>query len=611
MAADSSLQKAPDSGEVTPLDRFKQMRGFGDLLQIPLIRQFALMASMALAIAVGLTLFFWAQKPAYVPIYDGMTEKDSSAVADALRTANIPFQLDSLTGAVTVPSDKVHEARLRAAAAGLPKGSGMGFEMLQQDPGLGTSQFVEGARYQLALETELGRTIASLQSIKNARVHLALPKPSAFTQNRVPASASVLVELQPGRMLESGQVDAIQHIVASSVPNLTPSGVSVVDQLGRLLSNTDSNSEIAQSGEQYQYERRLESDYVRRVEELLAPMLGVGHVSVQVAADLDFSETEEAHETYLPEHSVVRSEQTNEETNRGNQPLGVPGALSNQPPVAAPKPTPPAQAAPVAGANGQIPQSTTAGASAASATQTVQQSKSQTRNFELDRTVSHTRHPVGRVRRLSVAVLVDYIARPGAAIPVATTAAGAPNPAAPPAAVLPVALSADEIAKVEALVKQAVGFDQARGDSVTVQSAPFLASEIAPIPPLPMWKRPGFEDYLRQGLGALLVLVLILSVLRPLAKSLIGGTVTPEEAAAMAAEERGQLNGPKALGQDGSADGGQGNGAQGQLESGEQIPAVALPPPISEQRLALARAAVAEDPKRVSQVVKTWLGEDG
>lgn len=597
--ADTPIAPAlPGPADTGPMAALKQIRGLRD---IPLMRQFVLLASLAAAIAAGLSLFNWAQQPAYTPIYEGMNDKDASAVADALRQANIPFKLDPISGAVTVPGDKLHDARLRAAAAGLPKGSSMGMEMLQQDPGLGTSQFIEGARYQLALETELARSVASLQPIKSARVHLAMPKPSAFTQNREPPSASVLVELQPGRMLEAGQVEAIEHMVAASVPNLTPSNVTVIDQLGRLLSNNDPNSEIAQSTEHYQYTRRVETDYQRRIEELLAPMLGMGHISAKVAADLDFAQTEEARESYKPDGSVVRSEQTSEQTQRTPiTPTGLPGALSNQPPSTTAQPVPPV---PAPGQNGQPGQARNADGSTAS-TEPTSQSKSATRNYELDRTVSHTRHPVGSVRRLSVAVLVDYrMKAPDPATP-AVGPDGKPVEGAAPAAPQPVPLTAEEIAKVEALVKQAVGFDADRGDTVTVQNAPFLTTPIEPLPELPFYKRAGFSDYVRQGAGALIVLVLILAVLRPLARTFVyGDRVVEAEAVAPPA----QTTALEAVGGGEAAE----EGAAQAALAGAVRNTEALAPPDDQIRLEMARKAVAEDPKKVAQVVKTWLSEDG
>lgn len=549
----------------------KQLRGLKDL---PAVRQLALLVGLAFAVAAGVAMFSWSQQPNYAPVYPGLAEKDSSEVAEALRSAGLPFRLDPQSGAVLVRGDKVYEARMRLAAQGLPKGGAMGFEMIQQDQGLGTSQFIEGARYQLALETELARTVSSLQPVKAARVHLALPKASPFVRSGEGASASVLVELNPGRQLDQGQVSSIVHIIASSVPDLIPGNVTVIDQYGHLLTQADPDSEVAQSAAQFEQSRRLEADYVRRVEQLLTPMLGSGRVSAQVTADMDFSVIEEAQESYKPDPAAVRSEQTSEDISRngGGVAQGIPGATSNQPPPAAAKTAPPP-----AKPNGQTepdaakaPAAAPSSASAAAAEQPLTQSHSTTRNYELDRTVSHTRQPVGRLRRLSVAVLVDNLPQLD---PKTKKTVMAPLPA-------------EQMEKVQALVKEAVGFDAARGDSVSVQNAAFVTAEAPVLEPLPLWQRPELRDIARQGLGALTVLVLIFAVLRPLLRNLVG---TPRRAALAVDETVATL-------------------APDQHSLGR---AAAAEPGPYDQRLALARSAVGQDPKRVAQVVKTWLGEDG
>lgn len=542
----------------------KQIRGLKDL---PAVRQLVLLIGLALAVAGGVALFTWSQQPNYVPVYPGLAEKDAGEVMEALHAAGTPVRLDPATGSVSVPGDKVYEARMKLAAQGLPKGSAQGFEMIQQDQGLGTSQFIENARFQLALETELARTVSSLQPVKAARVHLALPKASAFVRSRDNASASVLVELYPGRQLDQGQVSSIVHIVASSVPDMAPASVSVIDQYGHLLTQNDPDSALAQSAAQFDQAHRLEADYVRRINELLTPMLGPGKVSAQVAADMDFSVTEEAHESYRPDSAVVRSEQTSEDMTRNGSAgaQGIPGATSNQPPAAS---APPKPADPNAKKDPNAAAANTAGASDGPLTQ----SRTSSRSYELDRTLSHTRQSVGRLKRLSVAVLVDNISRTDPKSGKTTQTA----------------LTPEQLTRVEALVKEAVGFSAERGDSVAVQNASFIAPEVPAITPLPLWQRPELRDYARQGLGGIVLLVLILAVLRPLLKNLMA----PPRRLALAAGEaplQAELLGDQ-LSLGGSARG-------------------ASPP--YEQKLALARGAVNQDPKRVAQVVKTWLGEDG
>ncbi|WP_352889055.1 flagellar basal-body MS-ring/collar protein FliF [Sinimarinibacterium thermocellulolyticum] len=522
----------------------------------PALRQLVLLGSIALAVALGLWVFRWSQQPAYAPLYSGLTDRDAADVAEALREGGIEFRFHN--GAVLVPQAQVDQARLRLAARGLPRSGGVGFEMMQQDQGFGTSQFIESARYQHALETELARTISALQPVRAARVHLAIPKPSAFARNGGTPSASVLVDLHAGRTLEQNQVASIVYLVASSVAGMPVSAVAVIDQYGRLLSQNDGDGAAAPSAAQLEHTRRIESDYVRRINELLLPMLGPGRVSAQVTASVDYAVTEEARETYTPDPAKVRSEQISENSRRGAaSAVGVPGAVSNQPPqeqAAVPLNAP---------ANGEEVQNL---------------SRETVRNYELDRTLSHTRQASGRVQRLSVAVLVDYVPRP--------------KPGGAPDEIELSPLTEAELAKVEALVREAVGFDAERGDSVSVQNAPFIRDGIeAPQAP-PLWQRPELRELARQAGGALLVLVLILFVLRPTLRQLLATPLRASPPAALAQGDEAQ----RAVADDRVA---------------LSAESAALPALAYENKLQTARAAVAQDPKRVAQVIKNWVGQEG
>src|SRR5690606_22500048 len=358
------------------------------------VRQLGLFALVAAVIALGLWLFFWTQKPDYVPVFAGLDARSTAEASDLLRTAQIPYRIDSGSGALSVESDQIGKARLALAAAGLPAAEGGGFEMLQGDQGFGTSQFVESARYQHALETELARTIANLRPVREARVHLAIPKPSAFTRQKDPASASVVLHLGNGSVLETGQVNAIVHLVANSIPQLSPESVTVVDQFGRMLSNPDPDSESAMGAKRFEQQQRQEAVYVQRIQELLAPLAGPGRVSAQVSVDMDFSQTEQAREQYGPEPAIVRSEQISESGDIGPRPpQGVPGAAANTP-----------EAAAAAAEAAQAPAPATADGG--------QGSRTAVRNYEIDRTLTHTRQAPGRITRVTAAVLVDNV--PGA-----------------------------------------------------------------------------------------------------------------------------------------------------------------------------------------------------
>jgi len=537
------------------------------------LRPLLLLLGVAAAVAVGVTVVLWWRGPNWNLLYGNLSDSDASAVVQSLQTAGIEYKLDSLSGAVMVPAERVHDARLQLAAQGLPEGKGAGFDIISKDPGFGVSEFMESARYQYALENELARTIASLQAVEAARVHLALPQQSAFVRDRRSPSASVLLQLRRGHRLEPEQVSAIVHMVASSIPELESDRVTVVDQEGRLLSAPKSAEEAA-TAEQYEAAHRIEDSYITRIEQLIAPMVGDGRVRAQVTVDLDSGASEEAHEQYKPDGAVVRSEQTAEETSRnGAAGGGIPGSLSNQPPaggVAVPsgnnKPaTPPANAA------GAAPgAAAAANASAAAAAAPDNTSKQSTRNYEIDRTLSYSRQPAGRIKRVSVAVLVDNVHTPGADGKATTKA-----------------LTTAQIEDITRLVKNAVGFDEARGDSVNVVNAPFLEEgETLQPDVIPMWQRPWVRDVARLVLGALVLIALALGVLRPLIKSLASAPANHSPSARQLTDE--------------------------EQRSADESAAEAAPAAASlayEQQIVNARNLVAQDPKRVAQVVKTWVAE--
>lgn len=527
------------------------------------LRPLLVLLGIAAAVAAGVTVVLWSQGPNWGLLYGGLSPSDASEVAQALQSANVPYKVDAGSGGILVPQDRISDARLKLAAQGLPAGDGAGLELIRKDPGFGVSQFMETARYHHALEVELVRTITSLQAVEAARVHLAVPAQSAFVRSRREPSASVFLRLKPGRRLESEQVSGIVHLVASSIPELEASEVTVVDQNGHLLS-APKNGAAAAADAQLEAARRLEETYTDRIEELLAPLVGAGRVRAQVAVDLESGATEEAREQYRPDSQIVRSEQLAEQS--AQSPLagagGIPGALSNQPPPAGVALPPGAPAPAAAGTPAD------AGAAAAAlAAGPASTSRESTRNFEIDRTLSYTKQPPGRVRRVTVAVLVDHVKSTGAdGKPVST-------PLAP-----------EQLANVTQLVKDAVGFDAARGDSVNVVNASFLEPGEVPVatdPPL--WQQPMLRDVARLVLGAVIVIVLLLLVVRPLLKSLVAPGRT------------GMLSAGPTLATVQAAPGG----------------GAAVAPPIGyEQQLAQARGLVTQDPKRVAQVVRNWVNSD-
>jgi flagellar M-ring protein FliF len=536
-------------------------RGIAD---IPGLKQVGLLAGVAAAVAAAIWLVMWSQGQNYTVLYGQLSERESGQVMDALTAAGIEFKLNP-SGAVSVPESKVQEARIRLASQGLPQSDSMGIEMIQKESALGSSSMMETARYQSVLETELARTIIKVQGVQTARVHLALPKPTVFLRDSRKATASVMLQLYPGRRLEPGQVAAIVHLVASSVPELAASDVTLVDQAGTLLNSPDENAEQAASTRQFEYTRKLEESYQRRIIELLEPMIGPGRVRATVTADMDFTVTEETHENYDPQKTAVRSEQTSTEQRRGGDDAeGVPGALSNQPPGTSGAPNIPGAATP--GNPGPAGAQSTAASSGPSSS-----AQRSTRNFEVDRTLSYVKQPVGVLKRLNVGVVLDDWQKTDADGKVTT---------AP--------MSETDVKRFSQLVRESIGLKEDRGDQLNVLNQAFKSSApIGPVDGLPLWETPWITQLAKQIVGAGLVLVVAFLVLRPLMKSL-----TKSAPRLTAASDSSDLEGDRVS------------------ISGQGSKAIKLAPSF-EQQIAAARTLVGQDPRRAAQVVKDWVSADG
>ena len=546
------------------------------LARTPATRQLLLLVGVAAAVALGVAVVLWSRGPNYGLLYAGLEQKDAAAVTQALQASNTPYTLGADGNSIMVPASDLAAIRLRLAAQGLPQGSAASTAAPGADSPFGMSDLAERTRYQQMLETDLGSTIAGLQSVRAARVHLALPKPSAFIRDNKEASASVLVTLYPGRQLDASQVAAIVHLVASSVPNLDPKQVSVVDQAGQLLTTTDAGSASAIGDTRLRLATRIENTYAQRIEELLTPLVGPGKVRAQVYADLDFSETEKATETFDHEHPALRSEQTNSEQHTGEANDGsIPGALSNQPPNTVAQPT---AAKPASGKNAAGKTTATAQSNGPSAN-----SSSATRNYELDRTISHVSDPAGRLARLTVAVVVDNKLVTG-------DKGGSKS----------VPFTPQELEHLTTLARNAVGYNEARGDSVSVINQAFHqdpSNDVA-APAQPFWERPGMLDLIKQAAGILVALLVAFGLLRPLLRGLSRAPSTSRELALAGAAP---MNTPTiSVRVDDKDDG------DDVLKLGGVPPQLAY-----EQRIGLARRMVGENPKQVAQVVKSWVGEDG
>jgi flagellar M-ring protein FliF len=565
-----------------------------NLAGMTMLRQVGLLVGLAASVAIGFAVVLWSQQPDYRPLYGSLSGLDTNQVIETLTAADIAYTLEPNSGALLVKADDLPRARLKLAAAGVaPSDGNHGFEMLDQDQGLGTSQFMETTRYRRSLEGELARTVSSLNNVKSARVHLAIPKSSVFVRDERKPTASVLVDLYPGRSLESSQVMAIVNLVATSVPELDKSQVTVVDQKGELLSSQGENSELSMAGKQYDYSRRMEGMFTQRVHNILQPVLGSGRYKAEVSADVDFSAVESTSEMFNPDQPALRSEQkVNEQRQAGMGAQGVPGALSNQPPgpssapqktggAAAGAPAAIAAGNPLLDANGQQVIDPATGQPMLAPFPADKREQS-TRNYELDRSVSYTKQQQGRLRRLSVAVVLDDQVKVDAKT----------------AEVTHVAWTAPEIARFTRLVQDAVGFDASRGDSVSVINAPFAAQNGDEIISIPFYTQPWFWDIIKQVLGVLFILVLVFGVLKPVMKNLTSA----------GKPHAGDSHGDVALG----AMGGYGADLADDRVSIGGPQSILLPSPSEgyDAQLNAIKGLVAEDAGRVAQVVKEWINSD-
>ena len=515
-----------------------------------IMKQIAFLLAIAASIAVGGYVLMWSQTPNYQVLFGDLQAKEYSEIVVILQQTNVDYKINHSSGAVMVPASKVQMLRMSLAAEGIPRSAPQGMEMLNQDQGFGTSQFIERARYQRAMEEELSRSISEIYNVRSARVHLAVPKQSVFVRERKPPSASVVVNLYSGRNLEPGQVAAVTHMVASSVPNLSNKDVTIVDQKGNLLTGTDRDQGLAMSDTQMKYTQKLEQNYIRRIESILSPIVGLNGVRAQVVAEVDFTMTEQTHESYNPDTVVMRSEQLQEQSRTGSagEALGIPGALSNQPPVAG-----------ITAETAVESENTTRVTPGSS-------SKQSTRNFELDRTISHTRVAPGSVRKLSVAVLIDEHRTVGS------------DETTP--------LSEGEMTRINVLIMDAIGFNQARGDSLNVVNAAFLSvPEQEALPEVPIWEQAWVWDIAKQALGGLLIMFLIIGVIRPAFRDLNKIHVDPEAEAAVQSLLAAQSS----------------RGSDDRIVSGAED---------LEGQLNNVRSLVQQDPALVAQVVKNWTASE-
>jgi len=527
-----------------------------------------LLGAAAAVVALVVAAVMWGSEPKYKVLFSNLDDRDGGAIVTALGTMNVPYRYNETGTALLVPADRVYDARLQLASQGLPRGGSVGFELMD-NARFGASQFAEQINYQRGLEGELARSIEAMHTVQHARVHLAMPRQSLFVRERQAPTASVLLNVYPGRSLSDAQVSAISWLVASSVPELTAENVSIVDQNGRLLSAPLGEGR-GMDADQMRFVREMEQRTVERILTILNPLVGPGNVHAQASADVDFARREETSEVYRPNQepgqSAIRSQQTSDSTQRGVNPAqGVPGALSNQAPANAQAPiaNPPAPQTPRPGqpqqpANAQQQQQQQTGTQTAATN--LNERRDATTNYEVDRTISHIKQPVGNLKRLSVAVVVNYIRDKD----------GEPQ-----------ALPPEELNKLTNLVREAMGYSETRGDSLNLVNSQFNDGP----PPVPMWRDPEMIALFKTILAWLVGLVVALWLYRKVRRSVTEYLYPPVDPE-MAEAER--------------------------VEAAREAQDVARSKEVSryEDNLERARTMANKDPRAVAMVLRTWMSKD-
>ncbi|MFZ6772244.1 flagellar basal-body MS-ring/collar protein FliF [Undibacterium sp. SXout7W] len=562
---------------IPPLEETPVPKLFG-LPQTPAMRNVLLSVGAAITLALMVGVWLWSQQPEYKVLFSNFNDRDGGAIVASLQQMNVPYKYSEGGNAILVPSNQVHDARLKLASQGLPKGGNVGFELMENQK-LGISQFLEQVNFQRALEGELAKSIQAVSAVQTARVHLAMPKASVFIREQQKPTASVLLNLYPNRILDQQQVSAILHLVASSVPELTTKNVTVVDQNGNLLSEMSKqgmNNNLDPS--QLKYVQEFQQNIVKRIESIISPIVGPNNVRAEATADIDFSRSEQAAESYRPnsppEASTIRSQQSSETYNKNNNPSGIPGALSNQPPV-------PATAPIVASGAAQSTSASNAGL----------MQKDSTVNYEVDKTIRYTQQPMGGVKRITVAVVVNY-----------------KNETDKSGKIVPRPLTDIEKTQITDLAREAMGFNKDRGDTLNVVNSPFAGPEKEPIVDIPLWKQPE-NLLLAKELGKYLLVGIALAYLffgylKPMLYKIMGkktkAELKAEAAAAAEAEAAAKLQAEE---EEEDEDSVVELSGEAEAHAEKQLSSY-------EINLELARELAKQDPKIVANVIKTWVSNE-
>jgi flagellar M-ring protein FliF len=533
-----------------------------NLTALTVARQVSLVIALAATVALIVGILLWSQSKPYTLLFGSVDAKDLNEIVQTLDQQGVEYQIDHNSGGILVPSDLVYSLRLKLAAAGYPKEAATGYQLLDVEQGFGISQFKETTQYHRALEGELAKSVASLNSVKSARVMLGLPKRSVFVRKVQKPSASVVVKLYPGRSLNDEQVSAIIHMVSSSVPNMEAASVTVVDQKGSLLTSNSPNTGMNMSMKQLDYTRTVEETLSRRIVSLLSPIVGgQSKVRAQVTAELDFTQQEQTRENYEADPDAIRSEQALTEINRNEGPTGIPGALTNQPPRA-----------------GLAPEegyTTSKDPNLKSSTQ------KKTINYELDKTISHIKNAVGNIHRLSVAVVLDdKTSLDETGLLVRTP------------------LTEDELLRFRRLVSDTVALDEARGDTLSIVNASFMVAPVEEMVEAPIWQESWFWDLIKQVLAGLAVLIIVFGVIRPLLKDLSKKQESYLEYPEEVPEENEELENVDEI-------------SRALEQMSQEVELTGMETDRSSEAenelLEKVRALVAADPKVAAHVIKQWM----
>lgn len=571
------MATANDATLITPTAEPALPTIFG-ITQTPGMKTILLSVGAAITLAIMAGIWLWSQQPDYRVLFSNFNDRDGGAIVASLQQLNIPYKYSEGGIAILVPASQVYDARLKLASQGLPKGGNVGFELMENQK-LGISQFLEQVNFQRALEGELARSIQAVSAVQTARVHLAIPKSSVFIRDQQKPTASVLLNLYPNRTLDQQQVNAILHLVASSVPELSAKSVTIVDQNGNLLS--DPSKQVLGNNldpSQLKYVQEFQQNIVKRIESIISPIVGERNVRAEATADIDFSRSEQAAESYRPnsppESSTIRSQQSSEAYGKNANPSGIPGALSNQPPVPA--------TAPITASGSTASQNA---ASNAGLTQ-----KDSTINYEVDKTIRYTQQPMGGVKRLSVAVVINYKTETDKAGKITSRP-----------------LSDIEKSQINDLVKEAMGFNKDRGDTLNVVNSPFAGQEKELIVELPIWKQPESiqmaKEFGKYLITALVLLYLFFGYLKPMLYKIMGKEIDEEKhAKELALENEEKESKLKAESEDE-------DGAVVNLSKDAEGHPI-KPVSAYEINLEMAKQLAASDPKIVANVIKTWVSNE-